>query len=132
MRTSVNLPEEALSAFDDTWEAEGIDSRSRAVREAIHEYVERHTSLEEIDGGAVAAVAFDYEHALVSTDLHALQHQFEDVIATTHHMHHGDWCLESVFCRGPADRIRRLVYQLRDFDAVGRVNVTFLQPTGGA
>jgi CopG family nickel-responsive transcriptional regulator len=43
-------------------------------------------------------------------------------------MHHGDWCLETIFCTGSAARIRELVYHLRDFDAVGRVNVMFLQP----
>jgi CopG family nickel-responsive transcriptional regulator len=93
----------------------------------MQEFVDRHTQLEEIDGDAVAALAFDYEHTLVVGDLHTVQHDFEDVINTTHH---GEWCLETVFCTGPADRIRELVYRLRDVDAVGRVNVMFLQPVG--
>jgi CopG family nickel-responsive transcriptional regulator len=112
---------------------ESLDSLPGAAvaRDQRHgEYVECHTVPEEIEGDAVAAVAFDYEHTLVIGDLHTVQHEFQDVIGTTHHMHHGEWCLESVFCRGPAGRIRDLVYQLRDFDAVGRVNVTFLEPTG--
>lgn len=128
MRTSVTIPESVLATFDETWHEEGLDSRSRAVREAVQEYVERHTTLESVEGAAVAAVAFDYEHAAVGERLHTVQHEFEDVIATTHHMHQGEWCLESVFCDGPAERIRALVYRLRDFDAVGRVTVTFLQP----
>ncbi|WP_058364902.1 CopG family ribbon-helix-helix protein [Haloparvum sedimenti] len=128
MRTSLNVPQEVLDSFDETWKSEGMESRSRAVREAMQEYIERHTRLEEIKGEAVAAIAFDYEHTLVIGELHTIQHEFEDVIGTTQHMHHGDWCLETIFCTGPANRIRELVYQLRDFDAVGRVNVMFLQP----
>lgn len=128
MRTSLSVPQDVLEAFDETWEAEGIDSRSRAVREAMQEYTERHTRLEEIEGDAVAAVAFDYEHTLVIEELHTVQHDFEDVIGTTQHMHRGEWCLETIFCSGPSGRIRELVYQLRDFDAVGRVNVMFLRP----
>ena len=128
MRTSLNVPQEVLDAFDETWKSEGMESRSRAVREAMQEYIERHTRLEEIEGEAIAAIAFDYEHTLVIGELHTIQHEFEDVIGTTQHMHHGDWCLETIFCTGPANRIRELVYQLRDFDAVGRVNVMFLQP----
>ncbi|SDK14815.1 CopG family transcriptional regulator, nickel-responsive regulator [Halovenus aranensis] len=128
MRTSLNVPEDVLDAFDETWETQGLDSRSRAVREAMQEYIERHTRLEEIEGDAVAAVAFDYEHTLVIEELHTVQHDFEEVISTTQHMHRGDWCLETVFCSGPASRVRELVYQLRDFDAVGRVNVMFLRP----
>ena len=128
MRTSLNIPQEVLESFDTTWQDEGLESRSRAVREAIHEYIERHTELEGLEGPAVAALAFDYEHTLVIGELHTVQHDFEDVIGTTHHMHHGEWCLETLFCHGPAARIRELMYQLRDFDAVGRVNVMFLQP----
>lgn len=128
MRTSLNIPQEVLDSFDETWQAEGMESRSRAVREAIQEYIERHTQLEEIAGDVVAAIAFDYEHSLIIRELHTLQHEFEDVIGTTQHLHHGQWCLETIFCTGPAARIRELVYQLRDFDAVGRVNVMFLQP----
>ncbi|HET7324816.1 MAG TPA: CopG family transcriptional regulator [Halococcus sp.] len=129
MRTSVNSPREVLQSFDETWKEEGLESRSRAVREAMYEYIERHTRLEEIADDAVAAVAFDYEYTLVIGELHRVQHEFEDVIRTTHHLHHGEWCLETVFCNGNAARIRELVYQLRDFDAVGRVNVMFLQQT---
>lgn len=128
MRMSLNVPQEVLDSFDETWRDEGMESRSRAVREAMQEYIERHTRLEEVDGEAVAAIAFDYEHTLLIGELHTIQHEFEDVIGTTQHLHHGDWCLETIFCTGHTDRIRELVYQLRDFDAVGRVNVMFLQP----
>lgn len=128
MRTSLNIPEAVLETFDETWQAQGLDSRSRAVREAIHEYVERHTELEDLEGEAIAAIAFDYEHAVVIGELHTIQHEFEDVIATTQHLHHGEWCLETIFCQGPTETIRQLVYRLRDFDAVGRVNVMFLEP----
>lgn len=128
MRTSVNVPDEVLSTFDETWRAQGLDSRSRAVREAIREYVTRHTELSDLAGDAVATVVIDYEHGAVVADLHAIQHDFEDVVGTTAHMHHGERCLESIFCRGPAERIRALVHRLRDFDAVARVNVMFLAP----
>ena len=128
MRTSLNIPQEILESFDATWQDEGLESRSRAVRAAIQEYIERHTDLEKLDGPAVAALAFDYEHTLVIGGLHTIQHEFEDIIGTTQRMHQGEWCLETTFCEGSAARIRELVYRLRDFDAVGRVNVMFLEP----
>jgi CopG family nickel-responsive transcriptional regulator len=68
-----------LDSFDETWREEGLESRSRAVREAIQEYIERYTRLEGIDGDVVATVAFDYEHTLVIGELHTVQHEFEDV-----------------------------------------------------
>lgn len=126
MRTTVNLPEADLAAFDAVWEREGIESRSRAVREAIREYTEAHARLEEATGDVVALLAFDYEHHAVIRELHTVQHDFEDVIAATSHTHQGEWCLEAVFCDGAADRVRELLYALRDFDAVRRVKVMSL------
>lgn len=130
MRTSLNVPAGTLEEFDETWQAEGIETRSRAVREAMAEYVERHRSLEALSGTAVAVIAFDYELSTVADELHRIQHGYEDVVGASSHVHHGGWCLEAVFCHGGAARIRELVYELRDFDAVGRVNVTFLEGSG--
>lgn len=127
MRTSFNIPDDLLEEFDRTWQAEGFDSRSRAVREAMQEYIETHTELEALSGDVTAAVAFDYQHEDVIRALHDVQHEYQDVIRTTSHAHEGDWCLELIFCRGPVERIRELVYHLRNFDAVRRVKVLLLR-----
>jgi len=126
VRTSLNVPESVLDAFDETWRAEGLDSRSRAVREAMAEYVESHADLEAAEGDVVAVLAYDYEHDAVVGDLHAVQHEFGAVITATSHVHRGEWCLETAFCEGPAAEVRELVYRLRDFDAVARVTVMVL------
>ena len=127
MRTSFNIPDDLISEFDDTWQTEGFDSRSRAVREAMQEYIESHAELEAVEGEVAAVLAFDYEHEPVIEQLHAIQHEFQDVITTTSHTHEGEWCLETIFCRGPAERVRTLLYRLRDFDAVGRVKMMLLR-----
>ncbi|AEH36660.1 CopG family ribbon-helix-helix protein [Halopiger xanaduensis] len=126
MRTSLNVPDDLLSRFDDIWQEQGLESRSRGVREAMREYVEAHTRLEDVDGDIVAIVAFDYDHESVIEDLHDIQHEFQDVVTTTTHTHEGEWCLETVFCRGAAERIRTFAYRLRDFDAVRRVKLLLL------
>jgi CopG family nickel-responsive transcriptional regulator len=126
MRTSFNIPDDLLSEFDETWQAEGLDSRSRGVREAMQEYIEVHTRLEDIEGDVVVIIAFDYEHEAVIEEIHDVQHQFQDVITTTNHIHEGEWCLETLFCSGPAPRVRDLTYRLRDFDAVSRVKLMLL------
>lgn len=130
MRTSLTVPEEMLSEFDRTWQAEGLESRSRALREAIQEYVESHHRLEEARGTVAATIVFDYVHEEIIEDLHEIQHEFQREIDTTCHVHHGEWCLEAIFCHGAADQIRSLVYRLKDFDAVGRVSVTLLRSDG--
>ncbi|MFB6121033.1 MAG: CopG family ribbon-helix-helix protein [Halobacteriaceae archaeon] len=121
MRTSFNVPNDLVAEFDRVWRDEGIDNRSRAVREAMREHVEAHTRLEEFSGDVVALVSFDYRHHDVIADLHGVQHEYQDVILNTSHTHQGEWCLEALFCRGEVGRVRELTYRLRDFDGVRRV-----------
>ncbi|GAB3682982.1 hypothetical protein GCM10028857_09740 [Salinarchaeum chitinilyticum] len=127
VRTSLNVPDELLAEFDRVWQEQGIESRSRAVREAMLEYVEAHTRLEEAGEDLVALVGFDYRHHDVIQELHGVQHDYQDVILNTSHSHQGDLCLESLFCRGRGDRIHALVNELRDFDAVRRVKVMVIR-----
>ena len=127
MRTSFNIPDEVLEEFDNVWQEQELENRSRAVREAMLEYIESHSRLEETSGEVVALVAFDYRHHDVIRELHAVQLEYPDVLLNTSHTHQGEWCLESLFCRGAAERVRELTYQLRDFDGVRRVKVMVIR-----
>ncbi|WP_408959616.1 CopG family ribbon-helix-helix protein [Natrinema sp. 74] len=127
MRTSFTVPDDLLEEFDQIWREQGIDNRSRAVREAMQEYIEAHSRLEATTGEIVALVGFDYRHHDVIRALHAVQHEYQDVILNTSHTHQGEWCLESLFCRGSADRVRDLTDRLRDFDDVRRVKVMVIR-----
>ena len=131
MRTSFNIPDEIVDEFDDVWQAQGLESRSRAVREAMLEYIESQSQLEDITGEVVALVGFDYQHHEVIRELHGVQHEYQDVILNTSHTHQGEWCLESLFCRGPVERVRALTYRLRDFDGVRRVKVMVIRDEAG-
>jgi len=127
MRTSFNIPYEIVDEFDHVWQAQGLESRSRAVREAMLEYIESQSQLEDTTGEVVALVGFDYQHYDVIRELHGVQHEYQDVILNTSHTHQGEWCLESLFCRGQAERVRELTYRLRDFDGVRRVKIMVIQ-----
>lgn len=127
MRTSFNIPDEVVEEFDRVWQEQELETRSRAVREAMLEYIEAHSRLEATTGEVIALLAFDYRHDEVIEDLHAVQHEYQEVILNTSHTHQGDWCLEALFCRGPAEQIRTLTYRLRDFDGVRRVKVMVLR-----
>ena len=131
MRTSFNIPDDVLAEFDRVWGEQGIENRSRAVREAMLEYIEAHSRLEETTGEIVALLGFDYRHHDVIRELHGVQHEYQEIILNTSHTHQGEWCLESLFCRGPAGRVRELTYRLRDFDGVRRVKVMVIRDGEG-
>jgi CopG family nickel-responsive transcriptional regulator len=127
MRTSFNIPDVIVEEFDRVWQEQGLDNRSRAAREAMQEYIESHSGLDELTGDVVALVAFDYRHHDVIEALHSVQHEYQDVILNTSHTHQGEWCLESLFCRGAVERVRELSYRLRDFDGVQRVKIMVIR-----
>lgn len=127
MRTSFSIPDDVVNEFDRVWQEEGLENRSRAVREAMQEYIESHSRLEETTGEIVALVGFDYRHHEVIRELHSVQHDYQDIILNTSHTHQGEWCLESLFCRGPVERVRDLTYRLRDFDGVRRVRAMVIR-----
>jgi len=129
MRTSFNIPDAVVDEFDQVWQDEGLDNRSRAVREAMQEYIESHSRLEDLCGDVIALVAFDYRHHEVIEELHGVQHEYQDVILNTGHTHQGEWCLESLFCQGAGERVRELTYRLRDFDGVNRVKIMVIRDT---
>ena len=93
----------------------------------MQEYIEAHSRLEQLTGNVVALIAFDYRHHDVIEELHTVQHDYQDVILNTSHTHQGDWCLESLFCRGTVERVRGLSYQLSDFDGVHRVKLMVIR-----
>lgn len=127
MRTSFNIPDAVVEEFDQVWQDEELDNRSRAVREAMQEYIESHSRLEDLSEDVIALVAFDYRHHEVIEALHSVQHEYQDVILNTSHTHQGEWCLESLFCQGTGERVRELTYRLRDFDGVNRVKIMVLR-----
>lgn len=43
MRTSLNIPDDVVDEFDRVWQDEGLENRSRTVREAMLEYIEAHS-----------------------------------------------------------------------------------------
>lgn len=127
MRTSFNIPDSIVEEFDEVWQEEGLDNRSRAVREAMQEYIESHAQIETLSGDVIALIAFDYRHHEVIEELHGVQHAYQDVILNTSHTHQGEWCLESLFCRGTGQQVRELTYRLRDFDGVNRVKLMVIR-----
>ena len=89
VRTSFNVPDDLVEEFDRVWREEGIENRSRAVREAMREYVESYARLESTSGEVVALLGFDYRHHDVIEPLHSVQHEYQDVICNTSHTHQG-------------------------------------------
>ena len=60
MRTIFNTLDAVVEECDQVCQEDGLDNRSRAVCEAIQEYIESHSRLEDLSEDVIALVAFDY------------------------------------------------------------------------
>ena len=65
-------------------------------------------------------------NAAVIERLHDVQHKYQDVIISTSHTHQGEWCLETLFVAGKTDKVRDLIYELKNFDGVRRARSMIL------
>ena len=110
-RISLSVSEGLLKEFDMLSRNLGHPNRSKAVSEAMREFVaDRKWDLAkkgEIPG--VILVTYDHHSRGVNRALTELQHDYPDAITATMHIHLSKHtCLEVIAFKGPADRVRSL------------------------
>jgi len=115
-RISLSVSESLLNEFDMLSRSLGHPNRSKAVSEAMREFVAgRKWDLAkkgEVPG--VILVTYDHHSRGVNRALTELQHNYPDAITATMHIHLSKHtCLEVIAFKGPADRVRSLARTLQ-------------------
>ncbi len=105
-----------LKEFDTLSRGLGHGNRSKAVSEAMREFVStRKWDLArkgEVPG--VILVTYDHHSQGVNRTLTELQHEYPDAVTATMHIHLSKHtCLEVIAFRGAADRVRALARTLQ-------------------
>lgn len=114
-RVSMTLPEDLLAEFDRALKAQGYASRSKAVRDALRDFLASYRWRSELRGEQLGAILLMYEHDVrgLTDALIDIQHGSAGLIIATQHMHvDAKNCLEILIVKGPADMIRRLTDRL--------------------
>jgi CopG family nickel-responsive transcriptional regulator len=129
-RMSVTLPPDLLAAVDETVDTGEYDSRSEATRDALRAFVtefNRQTNLDGVVSGSVV-VLYDHHQSGTTDKMTALQHEFDESIVATHHVHLShDLCIESIAVDGPGQRIEQFLTQLRPLKGIHQVKLTVLK-----
>jgi len=115
-RISLSVPRELLGDFDSLAEGQGHPSRSKAVSEAMREFLaNRKWALAKrgtIPG--VILVTYDHHSRGITRALTELQHDYPDVVTATMHIHLSKHtCLEVIAFKGEANRVRQLAKSLQ-------------------
>jgi CopG family nickel-responsive transcriptional regulator len=127
-RFSISLPRGLLAQLDQMSKEKGYDNRSLAIADMIRAGLVEHRQnfgSEEI-AGTITLVYDHHKHNLQSA-LTDIQHDHEDVIISTVHVHldHHN-CLEVILLRGQAGGIKKIADELIAAKGVkhGKLTVT--------
>jgi CopG family nickel-responsive transcriptional regulator len=115
---SVDTP--VLRKFDAVVRRRGYPSRSEAMREAMHEFIDAaEWGLDEGENTLVLSIL--YEKDAPRGDLLALQHRFDE-IRTMLHTHLDETnCLELLVAEGPNARLKELIERVRRIKSVTQI-----------
>lgn len=114
-RFSVSLPPSLVKEFDIVWRSMQYTDRSKAVHDAIRNFISDHKWMqEEADElmGAIVLLYYLHKPGLLNRIME-IQHEFENVISSTMHIHlTKDKCLEIIAVKGNARDAKSLVQKL--------------------
>ena len=105
-----------LKEFDSLAETIGHPNRSKAVSEAMREFLSRRKwdLAKKGQASGVILVTYDHHSRGVNKALTGLQHDYPDAVSATMHIHLSKHtCLEAIAFKGGADRVRSLAKTLQ-------------------
>lgn len=120
-RISVSLPDALLREFDSLSKTLGHVNRSKAVGEAMREFMSSRRWDTDAKGSLPGVILLTYDHHArgITRAMTELQHDYPDVVTATMHIHLSKHtCLEVIAFNGDARRVRSLAKTLRGQNGV--------------
>ncbi len=116
-RISLSVSRDLMNEFDSLAKSMGQPTRSKAVSEAMREYVANRKWEMAKKGNVPGVILLTYDHHSrgINMALTELQHEYPDVVTATMHLHLAKHtCLEVIAFKGDAARIRELAKMLQN------------------
>lgn len=128
-RVGVTFPPDLLQEFDETIGKMGYDNRSKAIQDAVRNFVSEYKWLREQRGMKVGVLVIVYDHDArgLETALTDVQHEYSGIISSSMHIHLSKRdCLETIALRGEAEQIRNLTEELGKKKGVKQTRLTII------
>ena len=120
VRFTVSIEDDLLTEFDQYRRQEHFATRSEAVRQLIHDRLTTRVwerGKHEVAG--TLTLVYDHHRSQLGDKLTQLQHDHNDLIVATTHVHlTHDVCLEVIILRGPAERLQQIAAQLKGLKGI--------------
>jgi CopG family nickel-responsive transcriptional regulator len=119
VRFGVSLEDSLLDKFDRLIKIKGYATRSEALRDLIRKELVKKEWEEDQEVAGTITFIYDHHTRGLSSQLTDLQHNHQDTIISTQHIHldHHN-CLEIVAVKGKASEVQKLANELRSVKGV--------------
>jgi CopG family nickel-responsive transcriptional regulator len=123
------MPDELVNALDAMVESKGYPNRSQAIADMVREQLVSHYSHKENESVAgTITLVYDHHKRNIQTLLTDIQHDHNDLIVATMHVHlDHDNCLEVLVVRGKAKAIEKIANELLTAKGVKQGKLTITQ-----
>jgi len=119
IRFTVSLERDLLEAFDEKIDLSGYTNRSEAIRDLIREEIIEEEWESESEGIGSITMVYNHHEREISKEVLHIQHDFNEVIISTQHIHMDhENCLEVVIVRGAVNTITDLYHHLKSSPGV--------------
>ena len=130
-RLSVSLPTSLVKEFDAVWRNMQYTNRSKAVHDAVRNFISDHKwTQEEVEElmGAIVLLYYPDKPGLLNKIM-GVQHEFENIISSTLHVHlTKDKCLEIIAVKGNAGDAKSLAQKLMAMKGVKQLKFAAIVP----
>lgn len=130
-RLSVSLPSSLVEEFDKVWQNMKYEDRSKAVHDAIRNFITEHKWMQQEKGELIGAMGllYYYDKPYLLNSITGIQHEFADVVKSSTHIHLAkEKCLEIIAVKGKADHVKSLMQGLMAKKGVKQVKFAAMSP----
>jgi CopG family nickel-responsive transcriptional regulator len=119
-RFGVSIDKTILEKFDALVKANAYPTRSKAIENLINNFLS-DALLADSTASAVGSINIIYDHHRreLPSKLTSIQHDFEDIIISSHHLHlnHHN-CFETVIVKGAQNKINTLLKKVKSVKGI--------------
>ncbi len=131
VRFSVSLPPTLVRELDEVWRNMQYVSRSKAVHDAIRNFISEYKWMRKEAEKIVGAIVMLYyvDKPGLLSKIMQVQHKFENVVSSTMHIHlTKNKCLEIIAVKGDTKEVRKLTQALITKKGVKQLKLIAIAP----
>jgi CopG family transcriptional regulator, nickel-responsive regulator len=127
IRFGISIETQLLDKFDKLITEKGYTNRSEAIRDLIRDSLVQQEFISDMPVVGTATIVYDHEVSDIAHKLTHFQHEFEDLIISSMHVHLPACnCMEVIAMKGPGNKMKQFADQLISMKGVkhGKLTVT--------